>query len=140
MILIGPGRGCKSTIGALLAERLKVPFLDLDRHLAGRIGDISQDIDQHEAGERPRMLDVNASKAMSETPPYIDVIIVCKKLEELREAGALTSDCELSSDIIKRVRGSVAPRRCAVRLVLRALARDANLLTSGSASNCRGGS
>jgi shikimate kinase len=44
--LIGPGGAGKSTIGALLAERLNVHFLDLDRHLAGRVGDIGEYIDQ----------------------------------------------------------------------------------------------
>ena len=45
--LIGPGGAGKSTIGALLAERLDVTFLDLDRHLVGRVGDISQYITRH---------------------------------------------------------------------------------------------
>lgn len=45
--LIGPGGAGKSTIGALLAERLEVDFVDLDRHLAGRIGDISEYIARH---------------------------------------------------------------------------------------------
>jgi shikimate kinase len=45
--LIGPGGAGKSTIGALLAERLEVPFLDLDRHFAGRLGDISEYISRH---------------------------------------------------------------------------------------------
>jgi shikimate kinase len=45
--LIGPGGAGKSTIGALLAERLDVPFLDLDRHVAGRVGDISEYIGRH---------------------------------------------------------------------------------------------
>jgi shikimate kinase len=45
--LIGPGGAGKSTIGALLAERLDVPFLDLDRHLAGRVGDIGGYIGRH---------------------------------------------------------------------------------------------
>jgi shikimate kinase len=36
--LIGPGGAGKSTIGALLAERLDITFLDLDRHLVGRVG------------------------------------------------------------------------------------------------------
>src|ERR1700680_1194672 len=45
--LIGPGGAGKSTIGALLAERLDITFLDLDRHLVGRVGDISEYIGRH---------------------------------------------------------------------------------------------
>jgi shikimate kinase len=45
--LIGPGGAGKSTIGALLAERLDVTFLDLDRHVVGRVGDISEYISRH---------------------------------------------------------------------------------------------
>ncbi len=45
--LIGPGGAGKSTIGALLAERLDVPFVDLDQHFAGRVGDISEYIGRH---------------------------------------------------------------------------------------------
>jgi shikimate kinase len=45
--LVGPGGAGKSTIGVLLAERLEVAFVDLDRHLAGRVGDISEYISRH---------------------------------------------------------------------------------------------
>jgi shikimate kinase len=45
--LVGPGGAGKSTIGALLAEYLEVGFVDLDRCLAGRVGDISEYIDRH---------------------------------------------------------------------------------------------
>jgi shikimate kinase len=45
--LVGPGGAGKSTIGALLAERLNVAFLDLDRHFADRFGDIGEYIDRH---------------------------------------------------------------------------------------------
>jgi shikimate kinase len=45
--LIGPGGAGKSTIGALLGQRLDVPYLDLDRHFAGRVGDISEYIGRH---------------------------------------------------------------------------------------------
>jgi shikimate kinase len=45
--LVGPGGAGKSTIGALLAERLDVAFLDLDRHFAGRVGGVSEYIGRH---------------------------------------------------------------------------------------------
>jgi len=45
--LIGPGGAGKSTIGAPLARRLRATFLDLDRHLAGRVGDIGEYIARH---------------------------------------------------------------------------------------------
>jgi shikimate kinase len=45
--LVGPGGAGKSTVGALLAERLEVVFLDLDRHLAEQVGDISAYIGLH---------------------------------------------------------------------------------------------
>ena len=45
--LIGPGGAGKSTVGAGLAERLDVPFLDLDRIFASQVGDISEFISHH---------------------------------------------------------------------------------------------
>jgi hypothetical protein len=45
--LVGPCGAGKSTIGALLAERLEVAFIDLDRQLAGRIGGISEYVARH---------------------------------------------------------------------------------------------
>ena len=45
--LIGPGGAGKSTIGALLAERLHIAFVDLDQHLTGLVGDISEYICRH---------------------------------------------------------------------------------------------
>jgi shikimate kinase len=45
--LVGPGGAGKSTIGAFLAEHLDLTFLDLDRHFAERVGDISEYIDRH---------------------------------------------------------------------------------------------
>jgi shikimate kinase len=45
--LVGPGGAGKSTIGVVLAERLGVTFVDLDRHLANRVGDISEYIERH---------------------------------------------------------------------------------------------
>jgi shikimate kinase len=45
--LIGPGGAGKSTVGALLAERLSVVFIDLDRRFDGRFGDIGAFIERH---------------------------------------------------------------------------------------------
>jgi shikimate kinase len=44
--LVGPGGAGKSTVGALLAERLNIAFLDLDRTFTDRVGDISDYIDR----------------------------------------------------------------------------------------------
>jgi len=46
-LLDWPRRSRQEHIGALLAERLDVPFVDLDRHLVGRVGDISEYIGRH---------------------------------------------------------------------------------------------
>jgi shikimate kinase len=43
--LVGPGGAGKSTTGALLAERLGVPFVDLDDRFKATVGDISRFID-----------------------------------------------------------------------------------------------
>src|SRR5205823_11674200 len=40
--LIGPGGAGKTTVGALLAARLGIAFIDLDRRFAARAGDISE--------------------------------------------------------------------------------------------------
>jgi shikimate kinase len=44
--LIGPGGSGKTTIGALIAERLGIEFFDLDRRLADHVGDISDYINR----------------------------------------------------------------------------------------------
>lgn len=45
--LIGPGGAGKTTVGAVLAAHLEVPFVDLDRRLVRRVGDISKYIDRY---------------------------------------------------------------------------------------------
>ena len=44
--LVGPGGAGKTTIGALLAARLDMPFVDLDRRFGSRAGDISEFIER----------------------------------------------------------------------------------------------
>ena len=45
--LVGPGGSGKSTTGALLAARLGVSFVDLDRYFSERVGDIGEFIEEH---------------------------------------------------------------------------------------------
>jgi shikimate kinase len=52
--LVGPGGAGKSTTGALLAERLRVSFVDLDQYFRERVGDISEFIEKHGYGEYAR--------------------------------------------------------------------------------------
>ncbi|MCP5022864.1 MAG: hypothetical protein GY930_13960 [bacterium] len=48
--LIGPGGAGKTSTGALVAERLGIPFLDLDTVFLGRNGDIGAFIDRQDYG------------------------------------------------------------------------------------------
>jgi shikimate kinase len=45
--LVGPGGAGKSTAGALLAQRLGVPFVDLDEEFVANVGDISRYLNSH---------------------------------------------------------------------------------------------
>jgi shikimate kinase len=45
--LVGPGGAGKSTTGALLAQRLGVPFVDLDQEFVAQVGDLSRYLDSH---------------------------------------------------------------------------------------------
>jgi shikimate kinase len=45
--LVGPGAAGKTTVGAALASRMGIPFLDLDRQFAVRAGDISAFLEAH---------------------------------------------------------------------------------------------
>jgi shikimate kinase len=45
--LVGPGGAGKSTAGTLLAQRLGVPFIDLDEEFDANVGDISRYLNSH---------------------------------------------------------------------------------------------
>jgi 5-aminopentanamidase len=70
--LIGPGGAGKSTIGARLAEQLDLVFVDLDGHLTGRVGDISDYIRTHGYGTYARE-NVEAYRKLmdAEQPPDV---------------------------------------------------------------------
>ena len=61
--LIGPGGAGKSTVGALLAERLGIGFVDLDRCFEERAGEISAFIDRCGYGAYARA-NVERSRAL----------------------------------------------------------------------------
>lgn len=70
--LVGPGGAGKSTIGALLAERLSVAFLDLDRCFADRFGDIGEYIGRHGYDAYARAnVETYCSLACAETAPDV---------------------------------------------------------------------
>jgi shikimate kinase len=52
--LIGPGGAGKSTVAALIAERLSITFVDLDRRFADRAGDISEYINSRVRQQKKR--------------------------------------------------------------------------------------
>jgi len=47
VLLVGPGGSGKSTTGAILAARLGVSFVDLDRYFSEQVGDVSEFIQEH---------------------------------------------------------------------------------------------
>jgi shikimate kinase len=49
--LVGPGGAGKTTIGAALAERLDVQFVDLDTQFTARYGDITDHLNHHGYGD-----------------------------------------------------------------------------------------
>jgi shikimate kinase len=70
--LVGPGGAGKSTIGALLAERLRLPFIDLDRTLAARVGDISAFMGRHGYDAYAREnVEVFCSTRCGDNPPAV---------------------------------------------------------------------
>lgn len=70
--LIGPGGAGKSTIGTLLAERLDLAFVDLDRHLADRVGDIGDYINAHGYGTYAKEnVETYWSLVCAENPPDV---------------------------------------------------------------------
>jgi shikimate kinase len=123
--LIGPGGAGKSTIGALLAERLDVPFLDLDRHLAGRVGDISVYIGRHgydayarenveaycslsRGGTRPDVLALSSGFMTYASDTHLEYGRVRRELEECAQTFVLLPSLDRELCVAETVRRQVA--------------------------------
>jgi shikimate kinase len=123
--LVGPGGAGKSTIGALLAQRLGVPFLDLDRHFAGRFGDISEYIGRHGYDAYARE-NVEAYRSLFRGAIYPDVVAlssgfmtyasdihpdyerVCRELEDSAQTFVLLPSLDRELCVAETVRRQVA--------------------------------
>jgi shikimate kinase len=123
--LIGPGGAGKSTIGALLAERLDVTFLDLDRHLVGRVGDISQYISRHgyeayarqnveaycsvfREGVRPGVVALSSGFMTYASDAHPEYGRIHREMEECARTFVLLPSLNLESCVAETVRRQVA--------------------------------
>jgi shikimate kinase len=123
--LIGPGGAGKSTIGALLAERLNVPFLDLDRHLAGRVGDISEYINRHgydayarenveaycslfRGGVRPDVLALSSGFMTYASDIHLEYGRIRRELEECARTFVLLPSLDRELCVAETVRRQIA--------------------------------
>jgi shikimate kinase len=122
--LIGPGGAGKTTIGALLAERLDVTFLDLDRHLVGRVGDISQYISRHgyeayvrqnveaycsvfREGVRPGVVALSSGFMTYASDAHPEYRRIRREIEECARAFVLLPSLNLESCVAETVRRQV---------------------------------
>jgi shikimate kinase len=95
--LIGPGGAGKSTIGAIVAERLNISFVDLDTRLTKDVGDISAYIDQHGYDAYARA-NVAACSSMVMGDPHPGVIAL--------SSGFMTYATDVHPEYL-RVRGKI---------------------------------
>ena len=123
--LIGPGGAGKSTIGALLAERLDVTFLDLDRHFVGRVGDINQYISRHgyeayarqnveaycsifREGVRPGVAALSSGFMAYASDAHPEYRRIRREIEECARTFVLLPSLNLESCVAETVRRQVA--------------------------------
>src|SRR6266850_8035017 len=123
--LIGPGGAGKSTIGALLAERLDVTFLDLDRHVVGRVGDISEYISRHgyeayarenveayrsvfREGIRPGVVALSSGFMTYATDAHPEYGRIRREIEECAQTFVLLPSLNLECCVAETVRRQVA--------------------------------
>ena len=96
--LIGPGGAGKTTTGAALADRLDVPFVDLDAEFAARRGDVSAYLDAHGydayAAENVRLY-----AALASVPEPFRVIAL--------SSGFMTYRCDVHRSYVS-ARGKIA--------------------------------
>jgi shikimate kinase len=123
--LIGPGGAGKSTIGALLAERLDVPFVDLDQQFACRAGDISEYIGRHgydayarenvetycslsRGGIRPGVVALSSGFMTYARDTHLDYGRVRHEIEESAETFILLPSLDRELCVAETVRRQVA--------------------------------
>jgi len=124
--LIGPGGAGKSTIGALLAERLDLAFVDLDRHLADRVGDIGDYINAHGYGTYAREnVETYWALVRADKPPDVVALssgFMAYSLDIHPEYPALRHEVERSQTTFVLV-PSVDPDVCVAETVRRQISR-----------------
>jgi shikimate kinase len=113
--LVGPGGAGKSTVGCLLAERLGVPFFDLDRLFDARFGNISAFIDSHGYHEYVRR-NVEAYRAFIARAPADGVIALSSGFMTYAAQMVQTSRTAILLPSLDR-------ERCVAETVRRQLAR-----------------
>jgi len=77
--LAGPGGAGKSSVGALVAERLGIAFTDLDRRFADRAGDINA-----------RLRRAIEEVILGRFPTYVG--LRARKIETTRPLGAIVDE------------------------------------------------
>lgn len=104
IVLIGaPGAG-KSTVGALLAERLGVPHIDVDAEIEARTGRLVREIFADEGEAAFRQLERDVTLELLERPAVLSLGGGAPMTEEIRDALAGRDVVWLEVDVHHAVR------------------------------------